>query len=91
MKYPAAVWSIAIAAKRAWMHSNLPSWLNDETYPEKIQLCLVELTIPTISAAVSVSVPYATHISRGRRTLILMSTRPIRDVTERAYLQFFLV
>jgi CRISPR-associated endonuclease Cas1 len=55
------------AAKRAWRPSDLPDWLNEKTYREKIQPRLEEVTVPAISAALGISGPYATDIRAGRR------------------------
>jgi len=55
------------AAERAWRPSELPDWLNEKTYREKIQSRLAELTIPAISTALGISGQYATDIRAGRR------------------------
>jgi CRISPR-associated endonuclease Cas1 len=55
------------AAKWAWRPSDLPDWLNEKTYQEKIQPRLAGVTVPAISAALGVSEPYATDIRRCRR------------------------
>jgi CRISPR-associated endonuclease Cas1 len=55
------------AAKRAWRPSDLPDWLNEKTYREKIQSRLADVTVPAISTALGISGPYATDIRRGRR------------------------
>jgi len=55
------------AAKRAWQASDLPSWLNEEIYREKIQPRLVGVTVSTISRALGVSEPYAADIRAARR------------------------
>ena len=55
------------AAKRAWRPSDLPDWLNEKTYREKIQPRLAEVTVPAISTALGISGPYATDIRAGKR------------------------
>jgi CRISPR-associated endonuclease Cas1 len=55
------------AARRAWQPSDLPEWFNDQTYCQEIQPRLREVTVPTISAALGISEPYATDIRKGRR------------------------
>jgi CRISPR-associated endonuclease Cas1 len=55
------------AYKRAWQHSQQPAWLTDETYIQRIQPRLAEVTIPAISTALGISGPYATDIRAGRR------------------------
>ncbi len=55
------------AALRNWRISDLPDWLNEETYREKIQPRLVGVSVPAISSALGISKPYATDIRRGRR------------------------
>jgi len=55
------------AALRVWNPSDLPEWLSEETYRRKIQPRLAEITVPTISAALGISEPYATEIRAGKR------------------------
>jgi CRISPR-associated endonuclease Cas1 len=55
------------AAKRAWRPSNLPDWLNEQAYRDKIQPRLAKLTVPAISTALGISGPYAKDIRAGRR------------------------
>jgi CRISPR-associated endonuclease Cas1 len=55
------------AAKRAWRPSEMPDWLNEKTYREKIQPRLAEVTVPAISNALGLSGSYATDIRAGRR------------------------
>lgn len=55
------------AAERAWRPSDLPDWLNEKAYQEKIQPRLAELTVPAISKMLAISGPYATDIRAGRR------------------------
>jgi hypothetical protein len=55
------------AGKRAWKNSDLPDWLDEDTYRERIQPLLENLTVPVISRALGVSDPYATDICTGKR------------------------
>lgn len=55
------------AAKRAWKPSDLPEWLTEQTYREKIQPRLREIAVPMISTALGISEPYATDIRAGKR------------------------
>lgn len=55
------------AAKRTWNPSQLPEWLTDWTYHEKIVPRLRDVTVGTISSALGVSEPYATDIRAGKR------------------------
>jgi CRISPR-associated endonuclease Cas1 len=55
------------AAKRAWRPSQQPEWLTEETYAQKIQPRLAEITVPAISSALGISEPYATDIRAGKR------------------------
>ena len=55
------------AAIHAWQLSELPEWLNEETYRKRIQPALAGLTVPAISSALGISQPYATDIRTGRR------------------------
>jgi CRISPR-associated endonuclease Cas1 len=55
------------AAKRAWRPSDMPDWLNEKMYREKIQPRLAEVMVPVISKALGISGPYATDIRAGRR------------------------
>ncbi len=55
------------AAKRGWLASSLPVWLNNATYAHKIQPRLPGLTCPAIAAALGVSESYAADIRVGRR------------------------
>jgi CRISPR-associated endonuclease Cas1 len=54
------------AELKAWNPSDLPEWLNEETYRKEIQPRLAELKISVISSALGISKPYATDIQRGR-------------------------
>jgi hypothetical protein len=55
------------AARLNWRPSDQPAWLAEETYREKIQPRLAEITVPIISSALGVSKAYATDIRAGRR------------------------
>jgi len=55
------------AAIRAWNPSNLPEWLNEETYRRDIQPKLASVKLPTLMAAMGISKPYAINIRSGKR------------------------
>src|SRR5579872_389927 len=55
------------AAKRAWKPSDLPEWLNEKVYREKIQPRLSIVAVSAISSTLSISKPYAADLRRGRR------------------------
>jgi CRISPR-associated endonuclease Cas1 len=55
------------AARRAWKPSDLPEWLNEEVYREKILPRLATLTVRAIMEALEISKPYATNIRSGKR------------------------
>lgn len=55
------------AAARSWRPSELPYWLNEKTYREKIQPRLVKVTVPAISTSLGISGPYAADIRAGKR------------------------
>lgn len=52
-------------ARRAWQPSELPDWLNAETYLEKVQPLLAGFTRPAIAAALDVSIKYAGDVRAG--------------------------
>ena len=54
-------------ARRGWVASSQPAWLNNETYVEKIQPQLAGVTYSAIASALAVSLPYAADIRAGRR------------------------
>ncbi|MHB8486652.1 MAG: CRISPR-associated endonuclease Cas1 [Candidatus Acidiferrales bacterium] len=56
-----------MAAKLAWNPSDLPAWLTEEVYHEKIQPKLATVTVSAIASALGVSKPYATDIRAGKR------------------------
>ena len=53
------------AALRVWRPSDKPAWLDEQTYREKIQPGLANLTVPAIRAVLGVSKSYATNIRSG--------------------------
>jgi len=53
-------------ALRAWKPSDLPNWLTQDVYQNRIQPALKHLTVTAIASALSVSLPYATDIRKGR-------------------------
>lgn len=55
------------AARRAWKPSDLPEWLNENVYREKIQPKLASGTIRSIMEALEVSKPYAADIRSGKK------------------------
>jgi hypothetical protein len=55
------------AALKAWDQTTLRDWLNEQTYREKIQPRLAEITAPAIAKALGISGPYATDIRAGKR------------------------
>lgn len=55
------------AGKRTWSPATLPTWLNNETYAQKIQPRLTGLTNGAIASALGVSMPYAADIRAGKR------------------------
>jgi hypothetical protein len=54
-------------ARRGWLASSQPAWLDNETYTNKIQPRLATITVLAIASAIGVSMPYATDIRAGRR------------------------
>lgn len=63
----AATMRIQEAAKRAWKSSDLPEWLTEKVYREKIQQRLATVTVSAIASALEISKPYATDIRAGKR------------------------
>lgn len=55
------------AAERAWNPADLPEWLTEEVYRERIQPLLATVKVRTIMSALGVSRPYATEIGRKKR------------------------
>ena len=54
-----------MAGRLAWKASDLPEWLTEKVYREKIQPRLVTFTVSAIASALEISKPYATDIRRG--------------------------
>lgn len=54
-------------ARRGWVASSQPAWLNNETYAAKIQPQLAGITYSAIASALGISLPYAADIRAGRR------------------------
>jgi hypothetical protein len=54
-------------AIRSWNPSQLPSWLNEKAYRNKILSRLSKFTVKTIRLALEVSHPYASMIRKGER------------------------
>lgn len=51
-----------MTAKLGWNPSDLPTWLTERFYREKVQPKLATFTVPAIASALEVSHPYATEI-----------------------------
>jgi hypothetical protein len=51
----------------AWDPSSLPDWLNAETFMQKIQPLLANVTTSAIATALNVSWVYASHIRAGAK------------------------
>ncbi len=56
-----------VLAQSAWSPTSQPAWLNDETYPRRIQPRLEGLTNKAIAQALDVSMSYAADVRRGKR------------------------
>jgi hypothetical protein len=54
-------------ARSQWSLSNLPNWLTEGTYREKILPQLAKASLSQIASAINVSIPYASDIRKGRR------------------------
>jgi len=54
------------AAKGAWKPSDLPEWLTEKVYRDKIQPKLATSTVSAISSVLGVSKPYAADIRSGK-------------------------
>src|SRR6266513_2143458 len=50
------------AARRAWLPSNQPAWLNEQSYREKIYPRLAGVTVRALASALGISIPYASNI-----------------------------
>jgi|SRR6516164_9292635 hypothetical protein len=55
------------ACARRWNPSDLPKWLDEDSYRREILPRLSALTVKTIRTAIDVSHPYATLIKRGQK------------------------
>jgi len=55
------------AAKQAWNRSDLPEWLTENVYREKIMPELGSVTVRTIADTLGISKPYATDLRSGKR------------------------
>ena len=55
------------AARWAWLPSNQPTWLNEQSYREKIHPLLAGVTVRALASALGVSIPYASNIRSGKR------------------------
>jgi CRISPR-associated endonuclease Cas1 len=56
-----------VAARRAWLPSNQPAWLNEQCFREKIHPRLAGFTVRAMASALGVSIPYASNIRSGKR------------------------
>jgi hypothetical protein len=56
-----------MAVRKAWKPSDLPDWLSENVYREKIQPLLKAVAISSISSALNISEPYAPDIRAGKR------------------------
>lgn len=54
------------AARRAWRMSDLPEWLNDTVYRERIMPAFRSITSRAIMEVLQVSKPYAADIRSGK-------------------------
>jgi hypothetical protein len=55
------------AEMKAWNPSDKPDWLTEEFYREMVQPRLSSFTVPAISSALGLSVPYVAEIRAGRQ------------------------
>lgn len=55
------------AEKQGWKTSDLPSWLTEKLYREKIIPQLPTVTIRSVAEALKISIPYAATIRSGER------------------------
>jgi CRISPR-associated endonuclease Cas1 len=55
------------AAKRKWQPTELPMWLSEKIYREKIQPRLWSITVPLIATQLGISEPYAADVRKGWR------------------------
>jgi len=54
-------------AKAGWNPSDLPAWLNKNTYIREIQPQLKKITLSTLASTLGISIPYAVDVRKGRR------------------------
>jgi CRISPR-associated endonuclease Cas1 len=54
-------------ARRAWLPSNQPVWLNEQSFREEIHPRLAGVTVRALASALGVSIPYASNIRSGKR------------------------
>jgi CRISPR-associated endonuclease Cas1 len=55
------------AERKNWEPSNLPDWLTEARYRQKLQPRLAAFSVPKIATALGLSEPYATDIRAGKR------------------------
>lgn len=56
-----------MTGRTSWSPADLPKWLTERVYREKIQRMLAGYPATIIASALGVSKPYATDISKGKR------------------------
>jgi hypothetical protein len=56
------------AARKAWRSTDQPEWLTADFYADQIQPKLCNFSSTAIARGLSVSIPYATEIRKGKRT-----------------------
>jgi hypothetical protein len=61
----AATHAKQVEALRKWNPSDLPQWLDEETYKREILPRLAKFTVKVVRLRLDVSHPYATLIKRG--------------------------
>jgi len=54
------------AAKATWRSSDLPVWLNKDTYIREIQPKLKAVTLSALASALGISIPYAVSVRNGK-------------------------
>jgi hypothetical protein len=54
-------------ARAGWNPSDLPDWLNEETYRREIQPRLKGVALSALASALGISIPYAVDVRKGRR------------------------
>jgi CRISPR-associated endonuclease Cas1 len=55
------------AARWAWLPSSQPTWLNEQSYRDKVHPLLAGVTVRALASALGVSIPYASNIRSGKR------------------------